>query len=81
MIQTAARNWQATGNIFGTNEIMDMMFHRDMVVLGLSDGLMFAATGFGFALQKLIQHGVLSWNREGWIIQTVSCRLVSEFVY
>lgn len=72
MIQTAAKNYQEHGNIFGTNEIMDMMFHRDLLVLGLSDGAMFAATGFGFVLQKLIQRGIITWNGAGWIIQTVN---------
>ena len=80
MVQTAAKNWQLTGNIFGTNDIMHMMFHRDVLVLGLSDGVMFAATGFGFVLQKIIQHGYLSWNKQGWIIQTVSLQNITILV-
>jgi len=41
-------------------------------MLGLSDGVMCAATGFSLILQKLIRRGFLSWDREGWIIQSVS---------
>ena len=48
------------------------MFHRDVMVLGISDGVMCAATGFGLILQKLIFHGYISWNKQGWIVQSVS---------
>ena len=72
MMKLVAENWRQYGNILGTNEIMGLMFHRDVMVLGLSDGVMCAATGFGLILQKLIFHGVISWNKSGWIIQSVS---------
>src|SRR5271170_5213779 len=74
MIQIAAKNWQAHGDILGTNEILGIMLHRDLMVLGLSDGVLFAATGFGWILQKLILRGYLSWDRTGWIIQNVLWR-------
>ncbi|EDN94716.1 hypothetical protein SS1G_10590 [Sclerotinia sclerotiorum 1980 UF-70] len=38
VLQLAFANWRTHGNILGTNEIMEMMFHRDVIVLGLSDG-------------------------------------------
>lgn len=72
MLQIAARNYQKFGNPLGSNEIMGLMFHRDVMVLGLSDGVMCGATGFSLILQKLIRRGYLSWDREGWIIQSVS---------
>lgn len=72
MMRTAAENWRQHANILGTNEIMDMMFHRDLIVLGISDGVMCASTGFGLILQKLIRRGIISWNKQGWIIQSVS---------
>ncbi len=72
MIKMGAENWRAHGNVLGTNEIMAIMFHRDVMVLGLSDGVMCAATGFGLILQKAIHRGLLSWNKTGWIIQSVS---------
>ncbi|KAI6712049.1 sterol O-acyltransferase 1 [Diplocarpon mali] len=67
----AAENWAKYGNILGTNEIAGLMFHRDVMVLGLSDGVMCGVTGFGLVLQKLICNNVISWNKEGWIIQSV----------
>jgi len=47
------------------------------MVLGISDGILCAATGFGLILQKLIFRGVISWNKQGWIIQSV-CSMLSE---
>ncbi|KAM0146705.1 hypothetical protein ACHAPG_010997, partial [Botrytis cinerea] len=35
VLQLAFANWRVYGNILGTNEIMEMMFHRDVIVLGL----------------------------------------------
>ncbi|KAF5869448.1 putative mboat family protein [Botrytis fragariae] len=70
VLQLAFANWRVHGNILGTNEIMEMMFHRDVIVLGLSDGVMCFSTGFGLVLQKLIHRGYIDWNREGWIIQS-----------
>ena len=71
MIKFAAENWRQHGNILGSNEIMGLMFHRDVMVLGLSDGVMCGVTGFGLILQKLIFKGFLGWDREGWIVQSV----------
>ncbi|KAF7920330.1 uncharacterized protein EAE98_009023 [Botrytis deweyae] len=70
VLQLAFANWRVHGNILGTNEIMEMMFHRDVIILGLSDGVMCFSTGFGLVLQKLIYRGNIDWNREGWIIQS-----------
>lgn len=72
MMRTAAENWRQHGNILGTNEIMGLMFHRDLLMLGLSDGIMCGATGFGLVLQKIIAGGNISWDKQGWIIQSVS---------
>lgn len=71
MIQTAARNYAAHGNIMGSNEILQMMVRRDLVVLGLSDGVLCGITGFSWLLQKVIGKGWISWNGQGWIIQSV----------
>lgn len=75
-MKIAAENYRQHGNILGTNEIMGLMFHRDVMVLGLSDGVMCTATGFGLILQKLVHRGWLSWNKSGWIIQSVSFPLM-----
>ncbi|KAH8820986.1 MBOAT family protein [Xylogone sp. PMI_703] len=71
VIRIAANNWRTSGSILGTNEIMSLMFHRDLLVLGLSDGVMCAATVFTLALQKVIFKGMLRWERSGWIIQSI----------
>lgn len=71
-VQLLAYNYQKHGNPLGSNEIIGLMFRRDVMVLGLSDGVLCAATGFGLVLQQLIYRGLISWNKEGWIIQSVS---------
>ena len=71
MIQLAAENWRQYGNILGTNEIMGLMFQRDVMVLGISDGIMCASTGFGLALQIIISRGFISWAKVGWLIQSL----------
>ena len=72
VLKTAAENWRQHGNILGTNEIMGLYMSRDLIVLGLSDGVLCASTGFGLLLQKLIYSGLISWHKQGWIIQSVS---------
>jgi sterol O-acyltransferase len=71
LIKLAASNWKTYGSIFGPNEILAMMFHRDVVVLGITDGIMCASTVFCLGLQKAICAGYLSWDRSGWIIQNI----------
>ena len=71
LVKIAASNWKIHGSIFGRNEIMRMMFHRDVLVLGLTDGVMCASTAFCLILQKAILAGYLTWNRHGWILQNV----------
>jgi sterol O-acyltransferase len=72
LLRVGANNWRTYGSVFGRNEIMTMMFHRDVAVLGLTDGVMCASTLFCLILQKAITKGYLSWNKQGWIIQNVS---------
>ncbi|MCJ1266577.1 acyl-CoA/sterol acyltransferase [Lobaria immixta] len=38
LVRIAASNWKAHGNVFGKNEILSIMFHHDVIVLGLTDG-------------------------------------------
>ncbi|KAI9762562.1 MAG: acyl-CoA/sterol acyltransferase [Chaenotheca gracillima] len=71
IIKVAALNWKEHGSVFGRNEVMTLMFHRDVMVLGLTDGAMCAATAFGLGLQKVIYRNWLNWNRSGWFIQSV----------
>lgn len=71
LVRIAAQNWKMYGNILGSAEVFHVMFDRDIVVLGITDGVMCAGTMFGLGLQKLILKGYLSWNRHGWIIQNL----------
>lgn len=71
LVRITAMNWNVHGNVFGRNEILSLMFHREVLVLGLTDGFMCASTVFCLLLQKTISAGFLSWNRHGWIIQHV----------
>lgn len=72
LVKIAASNWKSYGSVFGRNEILTMMFHRDVFVLGLTDGIMCASTVFCLLLQKAILTDYLSWNKHGWLIQNVS---------
>jgi sterol O-acyltransferase len=71
LLRVAAQNWRLYGSFLGKAEILHIMFDRDIVVLGLTDAVMVASTVVAYGLQKLIQHGYLSWRRSGWIIQNV----------
>ena len=71
LVKVAANNWKAYGSVFGPNQILAMMFHRDVIVLGLTDGVLCGSTVSCLILQKVISKGWLSWNQSGWIIQHV----------
>ncbi|KAI9892172.1 MAG: acyl-CoA/sterol acyltransferase [Vezdaea aestivalis] len=71
ILKVAAENWKKFGSIFGRNEVLSNMFHKDVVVLGLTDGVMCGATVMGLVLQRLILKGWLSWNGPGWILQHI----------
>jgi sterol O-acyltransferase len=71
LVRVAAQNWRQYGSVLGQAEIFHLMFERDVIVLGLTDGAMTAATLFGVALQKIIAKGYFSWNKYGWILQNI----------
>jgi sterol O-acyltransferase len=75
LVKVAANNWKIYGSVFGRNEILQLMFHRDVLVLGISDGVLCGSTGLCLSLQKAIYKDWLSWDRSGWIIQNVSHRI------
>ena len=71
-VQVSMHNYRSYGSILGTNQIMKMMFSRDVLVLGLTDGVMFVATAVTFGFQRVVvQRGYLRWDRGGWILQNV----------
>lgn len=71
LIKVAANSWRQYGSIFGQNEIVKLMMSKDLVLLGVTDGVMCAVTVFSLALQKLVLRGWISWDRGGWVIQHV----------
>lgn len=71
-VQVAMRNYRDYGSILGTNQLMKLMFSHDVWLLGLTDGVMCAATAEGLVFQTLIIHtGWLRWEKGGWIVQNV----------
>jgi sterol O-acyltransferase len=68
-VQVSMQNWRTYGSILGNNQIMKMMFSHDVFVLGLTDGVMCAATVEAYFLSKLVQKGYVNWTKQGWIIQ------------
>lgn len=72
MMKIGAENWRKTGSPLGTNEIMANMFHRDLVVMLLSDGVLCALTGVSWLIQRIVFDGrLMEWDGAGWIVQNV----------
>ncbi|KAF4342718.1 sterol O-acyltransferase [Fusarium beomiforme] len=71
VFKISVQNWQVYGNPLGTNEIMQTMFHRDVVVLLLSDGIMCALTAVTWLIQRFVSANYLNWDGAGWVIQNV----------
>lgn len=71
LVRVAAHNWRDYGSILGRAEILHLMTDRDLLVLGITDGVMCLGTMFGLGLQKLIAKEYLSWSGSGWIIQNL----------
>jgi sterol O-acyltransferase len=70
-LKVSASNWREHGSIFGGNEVFKIMFGHDVLILGLTDGVMVFSSILGFLLQKAIVNNYISWNRTGWIIQNI----------
>lgn len=71
LARIAAQNWKAYGSFLGSAEILHMMLEKDVLLLGVTDGVMCASTLFGLVLQRLILKGYLSWGGAGWILQNI----------
>jgi sterol O-acyltransferase len=72
MLKIGAENWKTWGNPLGTNEILQTMFRKDVLVLLIADGVMCGLTGVSWILQRLIYSGYINWDRSGWVLQNVS---------
>ncbi|KAJ5888813.1 Sterol O-acyltransferase ACAT/DAG/ARE, partial [Penicillium taxi] len=71
LVKVAANNWRTHGTIFGKNEIVKLMLHKDVLVLGLTDFVLCWSTFFCLALQNVILQGYVRWSGMGWVIQNV----------
>ncbi|KAJ4022008.1 Sterol O-acyltransferase 2 (Sterol-ester synthase 2) [Fusarium irregulare] len=72
VLKISVRNWQVYGNPLGTSDIMRTMFHRDVIVLLVSDGIMCALTAVTWLIQQLVSANYLNWDGAGWVIQNHS---------
>lgn len=70
-VQFSMHNYRDYGNILGTNQVMKLMFSRDLLVLGLTDGVMCAAAAQSLLFQRIIHKGWPRWERGGWIVQNL----------
>jgi len=75
LVKVAANNWRVHGTIWGNNEIIRLMFRKDLLVLGLTDIVLCVSTVFCLGLQRAIRGGYLHWNGLGWVLQNV-CILI-----
>jgi sterol O-acyltransferase len=71
VVKSAMKNYRAFGNMLGRNELTQLMFQRDVAVMGLTDGAMFLATFEGWLIQKLVQKRWINWATTGWIVQNI----------
>lgn len=70
-VQVSMHNWRVYGSILGNQQIIRMMFGRDVLVLGAADALMCASTGVTVVIQLAVQGGYLSWAKYGWVVQNL----------
>ncbi|KAJ5232769.1 Sterol O-acyltransferase [Penicillium chermesinum] len=73
LLRTCAKNWREHGSIivWGNNEIIRLMFSKDVLVLGISDFVLCWSTLFCLGLQRAISAGYLHWDGLGWVIQNI----------
>ena len=88
VLKISIENWQVYGNILGTSDIVETMFHRDgqkpllfytplltfisVILLLISDGIMCALTAVTWLIQRCVFANYLNWDGAGWVIQHVS---------
>lgn len=70
-LRLAANNWRTYGSVWGQNEIILMMLHKDVLVLAITDGVLCCSTIFCLFLQRALKNQYIQWDRSGWIIQNV----------
>lgn len=71
LVKVAANNWRIYGTLWGKNEILCLMFHKDVLVLGVTDLVLCWSPTLCLVLQWAVFKGYLRWSRTGWIVQNV----------
>ncbi|KAJ5122863.1 Sterol O-acyltransferase [Penicillium atrosanguineum] len=71
LVKVAANNWRIYGTIWGKNEIIRLMFRKDVLVLGLTDLVLCLSTVVCLGLQRVIWRGYLRWSGLGWVVQNI----------
>ncbi|ODQ65259.1 MBOAT-domain-containing protein [Nadsonia fulvescens var. elongata DSM 6958] len=74
IIRAGIANFMNNGQVFGT--LITHILLRDILWVFLADLAMYCASFFPFLLQLSIKHGYISWDRSGWVIQSLY-----QFVY
>ncbi|KAJ5660267.1 hypothetical protein N7507_006718 [Penicillium longicatenatum] len=69
LVKIAANNWRIYGSLWGQNEIIHLMFRKDVLVLGISDLVLCWSTVFCLGLQRAVLRGYIRWSGLGWLIQ------------
>ncbi|BFZ64566.1 Sterol O-acyltransferase 2 (Sterol-ester synthase 2) [Saitoella coloradoensis] len=69
VVKTLAQNYHNTGHFLGSQ--LHATFTKDIFAVFWVDLLMVASSSFCLVLHKLVQNGLVDWDREGWIIQHV----------
>ncbi|OQD79555.1 hypothetical protein PENANT_c048G03635 [Penicillium antarcticum] len=71
LLKVMANNWRIHGTIWGKNEIIRLMFAKDVLVLGLTDLILCWSTLFCLVVQRAVWKGYLRWSGAGWLIQNI----------
>ncbi|CAL5874884.1 uncharacterized protein PFLUO_LOCUS9186 [Penicillium psychrofluorescens] len=71
LVKVAANNWRIYGTLWGKNEILCLMFHKDVLVLGVTDLVLCWSPTLCLVLQWAVFKGYLRWSRTGWIVQNI----------
>lgn len=71
LLRVAAQNYRTYGSVVGTNEIVKMMLSKDVLLFGVTDGVLCGSTGFGLVLQWMVLKGWIDWEGMGYIIENI----------
>ncbi|QIW98876.1 hypothetical protein AMS68_004394 [Peltaster fructicola] len=70
-VQVSISNWRTYGSVLGNQQIIKLMLSKDVLLLGIVDGVMCGSTFFTYLLQVAVARGYINWSKSGWIVQNV----------